>query len=856
VKFVAENLDSDEAHKVPELIWTSLSLLVILGCIGGAIAAFFVPVSVTHVFKMPPAIAGQARIALFVLCASMPIMLGNNALRGVLEAAQRFDLVNLVKVPSSVLFYLVAALAIPFGIHVAGIVSLMVGIRLVSTIAYFLLCFRVIPGLGDHLRFSRGSLRPLAIFGGWIMVSNVANPIFGYLERFMIASILSVGALSFYSAPYELVSKLLIFPMAIVPSLFPYFSYHGGRKTTEVSEVTSRTIKYLLLAFVPAVAIFFFFAHDIMLLWLGPTFAAQSTGVLQIITLVCVFNGLAYVPYTSVQALGRPDWKAIQDLVALPVYTAFAWWLMKLYGINGAAFAKLLLTLIDCFILYTFASRLKAFSFRDLISGPLFRAILASGALLAAVFLIHTSHVKLPVAAALTVLSFCIYAIAFWIVAVDEEDRAIISSIRARILAILPTRRGMSPSQLDGKRLSSLNVSNSVDSAPRRAPMSITFLLPGYAWFPSGGFRVVYEYANRLVSRGHHVAVVHPRQLKFLPPTGRSFREHLRRIRLGLMELFSIPNFNWQRIDKRVRLLFVPTSDERHIPDSDAVFATSWQTLPSVLQCSRVKGEKFYLIQGYETWMGPKDAVDQTWLSRTHKIVVSRWLFELGNSLGASSLTYIPNAVDHSHYRILRPIAGRPRRVVMPISWVTIKGSTDGVRALEIAKMNFPDLEVVLFGNSRRPPWVPEWMTYSENPDQERIVEDFYNASSIILSPSLTEGFPLPPAEGAACGCAIVATDIGGHREYVEHGVTGLLSPPGDPQGLANSLCLLLGDDDLRSRLAMAANERIRTFNWERSATLLEELITSTVEGKSAERHFPSVATEPSLTTPLQVEGD
>ena len=842
VKFVAENLDSDESHKVPELIWTSLSLLVILGCVGGAIAAFFVPVSVTHVFKMPPAIAGQARIALFVLCASMPIMLGNNALRGVLEAAQRFDLVNLVKVPSSVLFYLVAALAIPFGVHVAGIVSLMVGIRFVSTIAYFILCFRVIPGLGDHLRFSRGSLRPLAIFGGWIMVSNVANPIFGYLERFMIASILSVSTLSFYSAPYELVSKLLIFPMAIVPSLFPYFSYHGSKKTTEVSEVTSRTIKYLLLAFVPALAIFFFFAHDIMFLWLGPTFAAQSTVVLQIITLVCVFNGLAYVPYTSVQALGRPDWKAIQDLVTLPIYTGFAWWLMSHYGINGAAFAKLLLTLIDCFILYTFASRLKAFCFRDLISGPLFRAILVSGGLLAAVFLIHSSHVKLPIAAALTTFCFLMYAIAFWMVAVDEEDRAIISSIRERVLAIVPSQRGMSASQLTGKR--------------SNGPMRITFLLPGYAWFPSGGFRVVYEYANRLVSRGHHVTVVHPRHLKFLPPAKRVFRERLRGMKLGLMELFSIPNFDWQRIDKRVKLLFVPTSDERHIPESDALFATSWQTLPSILRCPPIKGEKFYLIQGYETWMGPKDAVDQTWLSRTYKVVVSRWLFELGNSLGATNLTYIPNAVDHTHYRILQPIAERRRQVVMPISWVSIKGSADGVKALEIAKTNFPDLQVVLFGNSRRPPWIPAWMTHCENPDQKRILEDFYNASSIILSPSLTEGFPLPPAEGAACGCAIVGTDIGGHREYVEHGVTGLLSPPGDPQALADNLCLLLSDDDLRIRLAMAANERIKTFSWERSTALLEEFITNTVEGKSAALHFPSAAAEPSLATPLQVEGD
>src|SRR3977135_567001 len=106
-----------------------------------------VPSSVLHRFKMPPDLADEARIALFVLCASMPIMLGNNALRGVLEAAQRFDLVNLGKVPASVLFYLVAAVAILFHVRVAGIVSFMVAIRLVSTVIYLFLCFRVIPGL-------------------------------------------------------------------------------------------------------------------------------------------------------------------------------------------------------------------------------------------------------------------------------------------------------------------------------------------------------------------------------------------------------------------------------------------------------------------------------------------------------------------------------------------------------------------------------------------------------------------------------------------------------------------------------------------------------------------------------------
>jgi len=187
------------------LIWTSLSLLVGLGIIGGAVAALFVPVSVTHLFKMPAELAGQARIALFILCASMPIMLGNNALRGVLEATQRFDLVNYVKVPSSVLFYLAAALAIPFGVHVAGIVALLVAIRLVSTLAYLFLSFRTIPELGRGFRVSKASLGPLATFGGWVMVTNVTGPVFGYLERFMIASLVSVAMLTFYSAPYELV---------------------------------------------------------------------------------------------------------------------------------------------------------------------------------------------------------------------------------------------------------------------------------------------------------------------------------------------------------------------------------------------------------------------------------------------------------------------------------------------------------------------------------------------------------------------------------------------------------------------------------------------------------------------------
>ena len=445
VKFVAENLSPDRIHKVPELVWTSLSLLVALGTVCGGLAALFVPISVTHFFKMPPELAGEARVALFILCASMPIMLANDALRGVLEASQRFDLVNCVKVPASILFYLSAALVIPFGVHVAGIVALLVSIRLVSTFFYLTFCLRVIPGLRSSFGFSRAALGPLATFGGWIMVSNVTAPVFGYLERFMIASILSVAALTFYSAPFELVSKLLIFPMSIVPSLFPYFSFHGDRTRSEVSEVTSRAVKYLFLVLTPPAAVFIFFARDILNLWLGPQFANESTLVLQVITLGFFLNAFAIIPFTSVQALGRPDLKAILDLISLPIYIAVAWFLMHKAGINGAALAKLLVTITDGFFLYIFAFRLKAFSLRDCVSGPLFRGILASAALFLAVFSIHSMQLNLLVSAALVLLCFAIYVVMFWVFAVDDEDRITIFGLRKRALALLSGRRSVAP---------------------------------------------------------------------------------------------------------------------------------------------------------------------------------------------------------------------------------------------------------------------------------------------------------------------------------------------------------------------------------------------------------------------------
>jgi glycosyltransferase involved in cell wall biosynthesis len=359
--------------------------------------------------------------------------------------------------------------------------------------------------------------------------------------------------------------------------------------------------------------------------------------------------------------------------------------------------------------------------------------------------------------------------------------------------------------------------------------LKITFLMPCYPWSPMGGFKIVYQYANLLVERGHGVSIVHPLRLKYLPAEKLSLRGRIRRGWDRAQSLVIAPKIKWQWIDPRVKLRFVPDSDARHIPAGDALFASGWHTVNSVLACPPDRGERFYLIQGYETWQAEKEIVDATWRAPLHKVVIAKWLLEIGNQLGCSDMAYIPNAIDHRQYRLLNPLENRGNVVAMLYSSVPLKGSKDGFRALEIVRQSIPNLQVILFGTSRSSDLIPSWARYYRDPPQDFIVNNIYNQASVFVSPSLTEGYALPPAEAANCGCALAVTDSGGTRVYLEHGSTGLMSAPGDPESLARNILLLLQDADLRLRLVTGARKAIARLDWGGNTNKLEQYILERV---------------------------
>jgi glycosyltransferase involved in cell wall biosynthesis len=360
---------------------------------------------------------------------------------------------------------------------------------------------------------------------------------------------------------------------------------------------------------------------------------------------------------------------------------------------------------------------------------------------------------------------------------------------------------------------------------------SVTFLLPGSGAVPAGGFKVAYEYANGLAKRGWQVRVVHPDILSLEEIEGvrRSVALSGRRW-LGYHRHRMTGDYRpdkWFDISPKVELLYTKTPQACYMPRSDVWVATFWYTAKWV---ATYTGARAYLIQHLETFAGPEADVMATWKLPLRKVVISRWLEEVARSIGEPA-EYIPNGLDFRTFGLdVTPEKRDPYTVAMLYHKSDWKGSSDGLRALHKAKESVPRLKALIFGVFSRPPNLPSWAEYDQNPPRRRLRE-IYNQAAVFLSPSWAEGWPLPPAEALQCGSALAATDIGGHREYARHGETALLSPPKEPDALAANVVSMLENQELRIRLARQGHNYIQRFTWDQAVVSLEAVLENALAG-------------------------
>src|SRR5713101_1307697 len=104
-KLVAEKLGAGETKEIPALVWTSLAIMLVVGCLGAVVFAISSPWLVRSVLRIPAQIRSETLQAFFVLSAALPIVITSTGLRGILEAHQRFREVSALRALLGVLTF-------------------------------------------------------------------------------------------------------------------------------------------------------------------------------------------------------------------------------------------------------------------------------------------------------------------------------------------------------------------------------------------------------------------------------------------------------------------------------------------------------------------------------------------------------------------------------------------------------------------------------------------------------------------------------------------------------------------------------------------------------------------------------
>ncbi len=342
--------------------------------------------------------------------------------------------------------------------------------------------------------------------------------------------------------------------------------------------------------------------------------------------------------------------------------------------------------------------------------------------------------------------------------------------------------------------------------------MNVTFVLPGISTRPVGGFKIVFEYANRLTEEFPELRVT----LCFAQPlTGE---------RIGKLPL---PKFiklawklartkiypRWFQLAKGIKKVYVPEVTDALIPDGDWIFATAAQTAPLVQALSPSKGKKGYLIQDYETWAMSAVELEETYRYGMTNITISKWLKGIVDSATGDSCICISNPTDTEIFYRDQSVERKSNTIAVLYHEGSHKGFPTAWESICEVKKFIPQLQVNMFG-TYKPPVLPDWVTYTKNATNEQL-HDIYNSSSVFLCASINEGYGLTCVEAMACGCPLVVTDFQGSKEYALDGTNSLVVPVGDVDAIAKALVRVLNDKALADKLGSAGVQTAQALDWD-----------------------------------------
>lgn len=237
----------------------------------------------------------------------------------------------------------------------------------------------------------------------------------------------------------------------------------------------------------------------------------------------------------------------------------------------------------------------------------------------------------------------------------------------------------------------------------------------------------------------------------------------------------------------------------------------------------------FSYIHWFNDHVGAKFADGISVVSRAVKKEISEY-----HNIASDNIRIIPNGVSPQDFYptppkdeyINRFKLNRGRVLLYVGAFYHRKRIFNLFHALKDIRTVLPDTRLIVIGSGRG--YEERYRHYCSRMGLDRAVhflgrvdnrelKDFYNLADIVIIPSSYEGMPIVLLEAMACARAVVATNVSGHPDVIEHGRNGILIPRDDIGALSRHIIDLLQKTSFRESLGLQSKKDMeRDYNWNR----------------------------------------
>lgn len=380
MRYIAEYHAKENFDKVNEVLSLSLLVYSALGILGAVMLYLSVDLFLMDMLKIPQGLQKISRTVFHLSAIGFIMSFIHNYMISIPKAIHRFDIASKIEAGFGVLLMVLTVVLLYFGFGLIEVVILRVVILFLDVVTLFIVVKKSIPYARFIGSISRDTVRKMLTFSGYSFFSKISYTITANTDRLVIGAVLSSAAVTLYTVPFMLVSRIMGISPRLSMILFPVASEMGATGKREELEkiyfVMSRHIFFLNIALTTILCLF---SNQILQLWMGNDFAQKTYIILILISLAFLADSMTNLPSLLNDGLNFPQvtgffafGRAIFGFISLLVGAYF-------FGLIGVAAAYLFSSVVmgGAFFLYVHKKTIRV-SIRLLINESFIESLVFS----------------------------------------------------------------------------------------------------------------------------------------------------------------------------------------------------------------------------------------------------------------------------------------------------------------------------------------------------------------------------------------------------------------------------------------------------------------------------------------------